>query len=491
MASDDTLSALVKVSNQLESLQQQVAALAESASRERIATAKNVPPGSGFRGPSPPLQRGLSIEAASSEDETAYLRPSHYTHAPASRLDGLEAQAWSETPIIDALKSEQFAGLLHLSFMLLLFSFAYLTVRSVRDKGMQLTLADFTCDALHRDMWDAGVLIGLCYAWSFAYFATLFFWTRKRISWHTVTYIYVALQCGLLLGPVLFIYSTRLAPMPSAAVLMVALVLGLKGHSYIFTNLAIYREHIGRYGVLPGQPQLSDDATGADGRRRKSLRRSAGDPVGADTTEDEEGADSAVASGVVAKAAALRRKGKSARKAVGQRSDAEPEGDGGAGKSGASGASSGASTPAGGATELGAMSPRTVFLRAQSVHSAGGKEGDAVPPPALGLGEASKAAGAESFGPGAARSVPGGGLPVDAGTGEPADAAAVRQALSGAALSPAERRQVVKAWPHNVTVKDFAYFVAVRMSDSAAAALLTCLSAAPRHRVAVQVYVLR
>jgi hypothetical protein len=384
----------------------------------------------------------------------------------------LEAQAWSETPIIDALKSEQFAGLLHLSFMLLLFSFAYLTVRSVRDKGMQLTLADFTCDALHRDMWDAGALIGLCYAWSFAYFATLFFWTRKRISWHTVTYIYVALQCGLLLGPVLFIYSTRLAPMPSAAVLMVALVLGLKGHSYIFTNLAIYREHIGRYGALPGQPQLPDNATGAGSRRLKPPRRAAGDPVGADTTEDEEGADSAVASGVVAKAAALRRKGKSARKSGGQRSDAEPEGEGAAGKGGSTGASSGASTPAGGATELGAMSPRTVFLRAESARSAGGKEGAAAPLPALGLGEASKVAGPEGVGPSAVRSAPSGGL-VDAGTGEPADAVAVRQAISGAALSPAERRQMVKAWPHNVTVKDFAYFVAVRQTDSAVA-LLAC-----------------
>lgn len=263
--STPTLDALLKVSSQLETLQRQVNAIAENATRQHESGGKGLTSSSsqGSLSRTAAVPSALALDTASSDDDSHYVRPSHYPHAPASRLDALETNNFSETPLMEALKLDSFSGFYNLALFLLFFAFAYLIVRSFREKGNQLTLSDFTCSPLKRDAMDAAVVITSSYLWSFSFYLALRAWIHKKISWRTLRLFYCFAQAILVLGPVLFIYSSPIAPMPAAAVLMVSIVLGLKSHSYVFTNWLVYAEQKSKYGK--DALSLSENADAAAG----------------------------------------------------------------------------------------------------------------------------------------------------------------------------------------------------------------------------------
>lgn len=81
---------------------------------------------------------------------------------------------------------------------------------------------------------------GLVYAWARA----------SRISWTTLVYLSLGVQALLILVPIVILYVTPIAPLPSAVWLMVVCVIFLKQHSYVATNYRIHEENQKRYGSL-------------------------------------------------------------------------------------------------------------------------------------------------------------------------------------------------------------------------------------------------
>jgi hypothetical protein len=132
------------------------------------------------------------------------------------------------------------------------FSFvqSYLLARSFREKGLLIDLKDFTCAPMLRDLKWVSALVLVCYAWSFVMLLLVRLWTRKKISSAGLVYCYCFVQAITIFAPVVFLYATPTAPLPSAVLLMVAIVLALKMHSYFATNYAMYQEHVRRYGEL-------------------------------------------------------------------------------------------------------------------------------------------------------------------------------------------------------------------------------------------------
>lgn len=390
--------ALLRVSMQLEVLQREVSELASRRRAEPASASASAP--SAHPGRLSVLKRGLSIEAPSSEDDNSYLRPAHYTHKPESRLDGLESQAWSETPIFDALKLDSFQGFYNLSLFLLSFSLIYIAVRSFREKGSLLTLDDFTCEPLIRDAVSAGAGALAAYTASLLFFFAVYAWACRLITWAALTWTYGALQLSMLLTTITFLYLSPMSPMPSMILLMVVIVISLKAHSYVFTNYAIYAEHSIKYGGVP-----------------TAGRAAAAAAVGAARPD--------TASVVASPAATSPRK-------AGSGSSRRPKKH----------LVAGGSESCAAAGDARASSSEDE--RAASARSKGAK-GPAPAPAAV------DAAGVAH--------VPMGGT---AGVEEPTPSAGIMRAAPagvGVALPAAERRSVVKAWPYNIGLVDFCYFL--------------------------------
>lgn len=542
---DPNAEALLLVSQQLASLQTRVQELARASAARAAAVAAMPPP------PPPPadrpaLKRAMSLEAATSEDEgLAYVRPSHYKHKPENRPDTLEAEGWHETPLMDALRLDSFQGFYNLALFLLVFAIMYLTIRSFREKGSQLTLEDFTCPELHRDIKDAAAAAACCFAFSGAFFLALQLWIYRRITWRSLLLLYASLQTVLVLGPVLFIYSRPIAPMPAAAVLMIALVLALKVHSYVFTNLGIYQEHIKRYGtsLLESKSPSSSSSSGAiaatagsggatipssASKRAGVMRTLPGPPLRAsaadggkadekdsdadepdrhhDDDDDDDAPGSARKDAAGDALSALPPKSGSARrrkgKGSGSRSSRGTAGSSSGGGAGATDADGEDTAEEGDkpAPPSGAQfsSPRTAFLQSKGqsqrvgpseafslngtdVGVAAGAAGSPAPSPAPvptpatwllgGLRAPTMLSPPSASSDALLPAVPG----AAAAPGPAADVASMMQGIgtgsaagAGAHMPASQRRQLIRTWPHNVTLKDFAYFVAVRATAAAA-----------------------
>lgn len=196
------------------------------------------------------IERGIAL-ATDASDNDAPIRPELYPgggHRPQARLDALEHSRWDEGPLLDTLKLESFEGFYNLSMQVLALALTYMVARSVYDRGVQLDIADITCPQAWRDVRWAAMISSLAGISGFAVFALLNLWVYRFISWNTAVTMYVLYQTALLSAAVAFAYLTPIAPIPSATILIVVLVVMLKSHSYLATNFAIYKEHVARYG---------------------------------------------------------------------------------------------------------------------------------------------------------------------------------------------------------------------------------------------------
>ncbi|RYG52916.1 hypothetical protein EON67_00035, partial [archaeon] len=218
--------------------------------------------------PPPPQQqhhisRSMSLESMTSDEEHT-LRPTQYAHKPEARLDGLEAENFSETKMLDALKLQSFEGFYNLAMFILFFAISYIVLRNVAEKGSLLRWHDFVCPQQQLSSALAAGAMVFVYAWSLLLLIAVRLWIARRLSWSALLYTYIALQCVHFVAPITFIYLTPIGPLPAASVLLVTIVLGLKMHSYLTTNYAMHVEHVARYGsVQAHHPPLSSGAPAA------------------------------------------------------------------------------------------------------------------------------------------------------------------------------------------------------------------------------------
>ncbi|CAE7352634.1 DGAT1B [Symbiodinium sp. KB8] len=191
------------------------------------------------------LQRASSTASASDTDQEsrAKTRPSFYPHMPTKRralLDGLESRSANE--ILDALKLDDYSGFYNLSMLLLGFSLVYMVLRNVSEKGLGMSLDHFTCPEQARDAALVTALIAFCLAVSLLVFAALRGHVKGQLSRAGYLLLYALVQCIVLGVPIAVLYNSPTGPLPSAMAVMVAIVLCLKLHSYVATNLAMASE---------------------------------------------------------------------------------------------------------------------------------------------------------------------------------------------------------------------------------------------------------
>lgn len=196
------------------------------------------------------------------------MRPRLYPHEPLPREDALERNKFhrkclcvcvcavklkgnslrvyscggAETDLLEALQLESFQGFYNLAALLLVFNVGYLTVRNLLEKGWRVSLEPLYCREVILDFSLAGLLIFACIVLSYAVFGMTRLFAYGRIRSRTYFGLYGAIQFFAIVAPIIIMYNTSIAPLPTAGTILLMAVLALKSHSYVATNFALKAE---------------------------------------------------------------------------------------------------------------------------------------------------------------------------------------------------------------------------------------------------------
>lgn len=178
----------------------------------------------------------------------AVTRPSLFKHEPAARLAPIEAYygvspaAFRRIEIMEELKSDRFAGLYNLSFLFLCFSLVYMAIRNVREIGFQAGLSSLCVARLAQDAVSFAKFLLMLPPW-LGYSYTLI-WMLVA-GWLSSTSV-ISLHMGGL-GAYYVVMSTlvlksSINPVFSLVLSMFIVVVSLKQHTWVVTNLILAEE---------------------------------------------------------------------------------------------------------------------------------------------------------------------------------------------------------------------------------------------------------
>jgi len=169
------------------------------------------------------------------------LRPHIYPHTPRARRDQIEVIIDGND---DKIKLEGLEGIFNLAGLLLGFAFFYLVIRNLSQYGLRFTADTFLCSGAARDAVLSLVALFPAVLLTCFVFLTEYAFVHGRIGASAMVALYVLLNAMHLVVPCIVAYTTQIAPLAMALVLLAVLVLMLKNHSYVATNFAMRMERM-------------------------------------------------------------------------------------------------------------------------------------------------------------------------------------------------------------------------------------------------------
>lgn len=174
-------------------------------------------------------------------------RPSLYVHEPRARRAPLEEYYGHHGPpaleLLDELKSDRMEGVYNLSFLMLAFSLFYLFIRSVVESGFLAGPSAVCPDKLLRDVRvTTAVFVPLLPVAFAAPFLLITAHARRLIRAREVLVLH-GVGLGLFFS-VTTVLQFRLLLNPLSGVFhgLIYVVIALKQHSYVLTNLLLFEE---------------------------------------------------------------------------------------------------------------------------------------------------------------------------------------------------------------------------------------------------------
>lgn len=240
-----------------------------------------------------PLERVQSQDALHSGSEDVYsteeealaraARPSMYPHTPKRRPDTIVEVARSHrtTDTLEFLQLKEMQGLYNLSALLLVFTIAYIVVRNVLENGFrQDPVGHFLCPEAGRDAIIAGSIAALSITASFGVFGLQWAVSTGWLPEPAMLVIYTIVQVGSVTAACVAVYMTAISPLNASMALCGSVILALKCHSYIFTNMALAHERASSDARKRNEDKEAgaeaDDEGEADSRRRGDQSKPAG-----------------------------------------------------------------------------------------------------------------------------------------------------------------------------------------------------------------------
>ncbi len=178
----------------------------------------------------------------------AVARPSMYTHEPVPRLAPLEAyygaspSAFRSIEVLEELKSHRLEGLYNLSFIFLCFSLAYLSIRNVMEIGFQAGPSSLCPAKLASDAISSLQFLLLLPPWLVGSYALIRIHVAGVLSSNNVIGIHMAGLGAFYVVMSSIILQSSINPIFALFLAMFIVVVSLKQHSWVLTNLILAEE---------------------------------------------------------------------------------------------------------------------------------------------------------------------------------------------------------------------------------------------------------
>lgn len=201
---------------------------------------------------------------SSSQSADSVTRPSLYVHSPRARSAPLEeyygarVRSGEEIVLLDELKTGRMEGVYNLSFLVLGFSLMYLFVRNVGEGGWRI--GEVCWGVLGRDVVVVAAVnaaLPLLWVWSFA-----LIWAVELLGQRGVLLGHYTALGLFFAGVAAVAWEVEVDPLCGVVVGIAAVVVSLKAHSWVVTNLLLREETIVRRAAL----KSNGTATGVVGR---------------------------------------------------------------------------------------------------------------------------------------------------------------------------------------------------------------------------------
>lgn len=178
----------------------------------------------------------------------AVARPSIYTHAPTARLAPLEEyyghgpEALRSIELLEELKTSRLDGLYNLSFLFLCFSLAYLSIRNVLEFGFLAGPSSLCVEKLALDANESCRFLLALLPCLLASYVLIKVHVLGFISAQCVLFSHVAGLGAYYLTFSAILLQSDINPIFALFLGMFIVVVSLKQHSYVLTNLLLAEE---------------------------------------------------------------------------------------------------------------------------------------------------------------------------------------------------------------------------------------------------------
>lgn len=193
---------------------------------------------------------GGDSDAATDDSDTtsdfeSVARPSLYRHKPVPRTALFEkyyGDRARSVRLLDELKSNRLEGVYNLSFLLLAFAFLYLFIRNIIETGFRAGPSAICFQSLFKDIRVTSLLalllpIGFCPS-----FLLIVVHARNKLHTRAVMTAHIITLTIFFTIATVVIFRARVNPLSGVTCGVVVLIVALKMHSYVMTNLILAEE---------------------------------------------------------------------------------------------------------------------------------------------------------------------------------------------------------------------------------------------------------
>lgn len=178
----------------------------------------------------------------------AVMRPAIFSHQPKPRLPPIERyygaspSAFGQVDVLEEVKSSRFEGIYNLSFIFLIFSLVYLAIRNIMEIGFQISFAPQCLTKLHR---DAVTILPVLFAFAISHtysFVLIKLHVYNCLPQSSIMLFHGAGQIAYYTSITTYVLNSSVNPLFALSLSIVIVVVSLKQHSWISTNLILAEE---------------------------------------------------------------------------------------------------------------------------------------------------------------------------------------------------------------------------------------------------------
>lgn len=188
------------------------------------------------------LQSRPSTDSTSEEELVESTKPTFYPHTFVMRPSQYECSDFIGFDMMGKLQEERFHGFYNFSMVYLVATVVALCVVNYLQRGWLVTLSSVLCRRSVLGVVKALLFVVLILFQSLFYYLLWLWKERWHVSYPLYFTLYALYQASMAIIDSTLIWRSDIPPLTSVLPLMLMVIVGLKGHSFIFTNYGLEKQ---------------------------------------------------------------------------------------------------------------------------------------------------------------------------------------------------------------------------------------------------------